>query len=88
MDPALLPDEVRAAVERVGTADLVVGLATSGPIPALAAVAAAVRAGLDTHFSGHAAAVVHVDQAPSEATAAVAAAFRSEERRVGKECRL
>ncbi len=76
MDPAILPDEVRAAVERIGTADLVVGLATSGPIPALAAVAAAVRAGLDAHFSGQAAAVVHVDQAPAEATtAAVAAAF-------------
>jgi len=72
----LSPDEVRAAVERIGTADLVVGLATSGPIPALAAVAAAVRAGLDAHFSGQAAAVVHVDQAPAEATtAAVAAAF-------------
>jgi hypothetical protein len=76
MDPAILPDEVRAAVERIGTADLVVGLATSGPIPALAAVAAAVRAGLNAHFSGQAAAVVHVDQAPAEATTvAVAAAF-------------
>jgi glucosylglycerate synthase len=76
MDPAILSDEVRAALERIGTADLVVGLATAGPIPALGAVAAAVRAGLDSHFAGHSLAIVHVDQAPAEATsAAVAAAF-------------
>ena len=76
MDPALLSDEARAAALRVGTVDLVVGLATAGPIPALAAVAAAVRTGLDTHFPGQGAAIVHVDQAPSEATtAAVTAAL-------------
>ena len=76
MEPTALPDEARAAVERIGTADLVVGLATSGPIPALAPVAAAVRAGLEGHFAGQTAAVVHVDQAPSEeTTVAVAAAL-------------
>lgn len=70
MDTATLPDEVQAAVERLGGADVVVGLATSGPIPALAAVAAAVRTGLDAHCAGQAAAVVHVDQTPAEETAA------------------
>jgi hypothetical protein len=70
MDTATLPDEVQAAVERLGGADVVVGLATSGPIPALAAVAAAVRTGLDAHCAGQAAAVVHVDQTPSGETAA------------------
>jgi hypothetical protein len=76
MDTATLPEEVQSAVERVGTADVVVGLATAGPIPALGAVAAAVRAGLDAHCGGQAAAVVHVDQAPAEPTpATVAAAF-------------
>jgi hypothetical protein len=70
MDALALPDEVRAAVLRVGTAELVVGLATAGPSPALSSVAAAVRAGLDAHFSGQAAAVVHVGAAPSEETAA------------------
>ncbi|HUM14764.1 MAG TPA: hypothetical protein VL086_03660 [Candidatus Nitrosotalea sp.] len=76
MHPALLPDDARATTERIGTADLVVGLATAGPIPALAAVATAVRTGLDTHFPGQAAAIVHVDQARSEATtAAVASAL-------------
>ena len=50
-----------------------VGLATAGPIPALAAVAAAVRAGLDAHCGGQASAVVHVDQAPAEATPATVA---------------
>ena len=49
MDTATLPDEVQAVVERLGGADVVVGLATSGPVPALAAVAAAVRTGLDAH---------------------------------------
>ena len=76
MDTATLPDEVQTAVERLGTADVVVGLATAGPIPALGAVAAAVRAGLEAHCGGQASAVVHVDQAPAEATpATVAAAF-------------
>ncbi|HWP76606.1 MAG TPA: hypothetical protein VNU03_18945 [Methylomirabilota bacterium] len=76
MDTATLPDEVQAVVERLGGADVVVGLATSGPVPALAAVAAAVRTGLDAHCAGQAAAVVHVDQTPSEtSTAAVTAAL-------------
>ena len=76
MDTATLPDEVQAVVEGLGGADVVVGLATSGPIPALAAVAAAVRTGLDAHCAGQSAAVVHVDQTPSEATtAAVTAAL-------------
>jgi len=76
IETSTLPDEVKAAVERAGAADLVVGLATSGPIPALDAVAAAVRTGLEAHFGGQAAAVIHVDQTPSEeTTAAVAAAL-------------
>jgi hypothetical protein len=76
MDPAVLSEDARAAVERIGTADLVVGLATAGPAPALAAVTAAVRSGLDTHFPGQSAAIAHVDQARSEATtAAVTAAL-------------
>jgi hypothetical protein len=76
MDTATLPDEVQAVVERLAGADVVVGLATSGPVPALAAVAAAVRTGLDAHCAGQAAAVVHVDQTPSEAsTASMTAAF-------------
>jgi len=74
MDAATLSDEVNATVERLGGAEVVVGLATAGPIPALAAVAAAVRAGLDAHCAGQAAAIVHVDQTPSEATAAAVAA--------------
>ncbi|HEU4438783.1 MAG TPA: hypothetical protein VFT36_06005, partial [Methylomirabilota bacterium] len=76
MDSALLSDEARAAIERIGTADLVIGLATAGPAPALAAVAAAVRTGLDAHFPGQSAAIAHVDQARSEeTTAAVASAL-------------
>src|SRR5512144_3266486 len=83
MDAVTLPDEVNATVERLGGADVVVGLATAGPIPALAAVAAAVRAGLDAHCAGQAAAVVHVDQTPSEATAAAVSAALGE-LRVGR----
>lgn len=76
MDALALPDEVRVAVERIGTADLVVGLATAGPSATAGVVAAAVRAGLDAHFAGQTAVVVHVDQAASEETAtAVAAAL-------------
>lgn len=65
-----LPDETQAALERIGTADLVVGLATAGPSATASVVAAAARAGLDTHFAGQTAAVVHVEQATSEETTA------------------
>jgi glucosylglycerate synthase len=68
METLALPDEVRTAVERIGTADLVVGLATAGPSPSAPAVGGAVRAGLDAHFAGQSAAVVHVDQTPAEET--------------------
>lgn len=73
METAALPDEVRAAIERIGTADLVVGLATAGPSATAGVVAAAARAGLDAHFGGQAAAVIHVDQGSSEPTAAAVA---------------
>ncbi|MGH7348579.1 MAG: hypothetical protein ACREI6_01085 [Candidatus Rokuibacteriota bacterium] len=69
-----LPDETEAALERLGTADLVVGLATAGPSATASVVATAARAGLDAHFAGQAAAVVHVTQAASEETAAGVAA--------------
>lgn len=69
-----LPDEAQAALERIGSADLVVGLATAGPSATASVVAGAARAGLDTHFAGQATAVVHVDQAASEETAAGVAA--------------
>src|SRR4030095_12786577 len=76
MNPAVLPEEGRATVDRIGTADLVVGLATAGPAPALAAGPAAVRSALYPHFPGQSVAIVHVDQARSEATtAAVTAAL-------------
>jgi hypothetical protein len=70
MEPLALPDEVHAALERTGAVDLLVGLATAGPTPTAGPVAAAVRAALDAHFTGQAAALVHVEQAPSEETAA------------------
>jgi len=76
MDPTVLPEEARAAVERIGASDLVVGLATTGPTPDLTAVSAAIRTGLDSHFPGQAATVVHVPLAPTEtASAALAAAL-------------
>jgi hypothetical protein len=73
METFALADEIREAVEHIGTADLVVGLATAGPSTTAGAVAAAVRAGLDAHFGGQAAVVVHVDEASSEETAAAVA---------------
>jgi hypothetical protein len=74
MEAIDLADEVRAAAGRIGTADLVVGLATAGTSSTVAAVGGAVRAGLDAHFAGQAAAVVHVDQASTEETTAALAA--------------
>jgi hypothetical protein len=77
METLDLADEVRTAVERIGSADLVVGLATAGPSATVAAVGGAVRAGLDAHFAGQAAVVVHVDQAPSGETPATPRTTRS-----------
>ena len=66
METLDLADPVRTAIERIGTADLVVGLATAGPSATAPLVGEAVRAGLDSHFAGQTAVVVHVDQGPSE----------------------
>jgi hypothetical protein len=73
METLALADPVRTAVEGIGTADLVVGLATTGPSATAPVVAGAVRAGLDAHFAGQAAVVVHADQAPSEEKSAALA---------------
>lgn len=73
MEALELADEVRATLGRIGTADLVVGLATAGTSATVAAVGGAVRAGLDAHFADQAAVVVHADQASSEETAAALA---------------
>ena len=48
MDTATLPDEVQATVERLGSADVVIGLATAGPIPALAAPIRPMSSGFDS----------------------------------------
>jgi hypothetical protein len=82
METAALPDEVRLAIERIGTADLVVGLATAATSPAVGTVAAAVRAGLDAHFAGQVAAVVHVTAAGSQEAAAALATGLGETRLV------
>ena len=73
-----LPEAVRTELERIGAVDLVVGLATGGPGATAAVAAGAVRAGLEAHFGGQTAAVVHVHGGRSEETAgAVAAALGS-----------
>jgi hypothetical protein len=62
----LLTDDAQAEIERIGSADLVIGVPTMGGETHLGDVAAAVRAGLEAHFSGHAAVVIHLDQSPTE----------------------
>lgn len=69
MDLLTLSDQVKAEVEQIGSADLVMGLATAAPGPTTASVAAAVRAGLDAHFAGQTAVLIHVDESPSDETA-------------------
>jgi hypothetical protein len=59
----LLTADAQAELARIGSADLVIGVPTARAAPSLDGVAAAVRAGLQAHFVGHSAAVVHVDQA-------------------------
>ena len=58
----LLTEDAQAALARIGSADLVIGVPTAGAAPSLDGVAAAVRAGLQAHFPGQSAAVIHVDQ--------------------------
>jgi hypothetical protein len=70
MDAVDLPADVRAQVDQIGSADVVVGLATSGPAPTLRGIASTIRAGLATHLGGLTAVVVHVGRAPSDETAA------------------
>lgn len=62
----LLTGDAQGEIERIGSADIVVGLPTSGADAHLGAVAAAVRAGLATHFAGHSAVAIHIDQAPTD----------------------
>jgi len=62
----LLTADAEAELGRIGAAELVIGVPTAGPSPGLAGVAGAVRAGLEAHFSGHSAVVVHVDQGAAE----------------------
>jgi hypothetical protein len=63
-----LPADMQVELDGAGTADLVVGFPTAGPSATAPALAAAIRSGLETHFSGHSAVVVHVDQVPSGET--------------------
>jgi hypothetical protein len=58
----LLTEDAQAALARIGSADLVIGVSTGSAAPNLDGVAAAVRAGLQAHFAGQSAAVIHVDQ--------------------------
>jgi hypothetical protein len=66
MADELLTADAQASLARLGSAELVIGVPTAKPSPSLDGVAAAVRAGLQAHFAGHSAAVVHVDQAAGE----------------------
>ena len=71
-DTLELPEAVGAAVAQIGTADLVVGIATAATAPPAPGLAEAIRGGLDAHFAGHSAAVVHVDQVATEQSSALA----------------
>ncbi len=62
----LLTGAAQAELERIGSADLVIGVPTVGAAPSLDGVAAAVRSGLQEHFPGHSAAVIHIDQGSAD----------------------
>ena len=70
MDAIDLPEDVIVQLARIGAADVAVGLVTAGPGPALADVAAAIKAGLDARLSGHSAVLIQVDRAASDEAAA------------------
>ena len=62
----LLTGDAQAELARIGSVDLVIGVPTAGAAPSLDGVAAAVRSGLQAHFPGHSAVVIHVDQGGAE----------------------
>ena len=70
MDAIDLPEDVIVQLARIGAADVAVGLVTAGPGPALADVAAAIKAGLDARLSGQSAVLIQVDRAASDEAAA------------------
>jgi glucosylglycerate synthase len=70
VDAIDLPEDVLVQLARIGAADVAVGLVTAGPGPALADVAAAIKAGLDARLSGHSAVLIQVDRAASDEAAA------------------
>jgi hypothetical protein len=70
VDAIDLPEDVIVQLARIGAADVAVGLVTAGPGPALADVAAAIKAGLDARLSGQSAVLIQVDRAASDEAAA------------------
>jgi hypothetical protein len=61
MDGTLAHPEIERAVAQIGTADIVVGLATAGPSTTVGPVARAAGEALRDRLAGYSAAVVHVD---------------------------
>lgn len=57
---------VNTEPDQADTVDLAIGVVTAGASPAVERLAAVVREGLEAHFGGRTAALIHVDQALSE----------------------
>jgi hypothetical protein len=57
------PEKIAARLAELRPAEIAVGLVTFGPTPSAAGVAAAARAGLEQHFAGRPAVLLHVDRA-------------------------
>lgn len=66
--PAPLPPEVERQIEALAPREIAVGLATYNNAATVPVVAEAVRAGLEKHFAGLAAALVNVDAGSSDGT--------------------
>lgn len=64
-----LTADAQADLERLGSAEVVIGVPTAKPNQSLDGVAAAVRDGLRAHFGAHSAAVIHVDQGAGDESA-------------------
>jgi glucosylglycerate synthase len=70
VEQQVLPAEAQAEVERLGSAEIVVGLVTAGPETVTTAVIEAIRAGAAAHFAQQSAAVVQVDPTSTEESGA------------------
>ncbi|MBI4460170.1 MAG: glycosyl transferase family 2 [Acidobacteria bacterium] len=66
--PAVIPEDKREALEKVGTAEIVVGIPSYNHAETIGSVAEAVQAGLEQHFPSVKSLIIHSDGGSTDGT--------------------